>query len=140
MIYVTTNIQLEESALLFTAVKASGPGGQHVNATSSSVQLKFDAVSCDALSPSLLNRLRNVAGSRMTSEGVIVLHESGERSQHRNKATVQDRLLAMIRTASVPPKYRRKTRPTKGSVKRRLTGKSHNSKLKKTRGRVSGDD
>ncbi len=140
MIYVTTNIQLEESALQFTAVKAGGPGGQHVNATSSAVQLKFDAVSCDALSPSLLNRLRNIAGSRMTREGVIVLHESGERSQHRNKATVQERLLAMIRTASVPPKYRRKTRPTKGSVTKRLTGKTHNSKLKKTRGRVSRDD
>ena len=139
MIFVTPNIIIQDAELQFSAIRASGPGGQHVNTTSSAIQLKFDAANCPALKPSVLSRLKKIAGQRMTNEGVIVLQASGERSQHRNKAIIQERLSELIRAAIVPPKPRRKTRPSKGSIQRRLTKKSHKSKLKKTRGRPNSE-
>lgn len=140
MIFVTDDIMLEDGELQFTAMRASGPGGQHVNTTNSAVQLKFDAANSPAIKSSVLYRLRKIAGQRMTREGIITLQASDERSQHRNRAIIQDRLLALIRAAIIPPKPRRKTRPSKGSIKRRLAGKSHKSNLKKMRGRPKNDD
>lgn len=140
MIFVTADIMLEDAELQFTAMRASGPGGQHVNTTNSAVQLKFDAANSPAIKSSVLFRLRKIAGQRMTREGIIILQASDERSQHRNRAIIQERLLALIRAALIPPKPRRKTRPTKGSVKRRLAGKSYKSNLKKMRGRPKNDD
>ena len=133
MIFVTDDIMLEDGELQFTAMRASGPGGQHVNTTNSAVQLKFDASSSPAIKSSVLSRLRKIVGQRMTREGVIILQASDERSQHRNRAIIQDRLLALIRAATIPPKQRRKTRPSKGSVQRRLTGKSRKSNIKNAR-------
>jgi len=140
MIYVTPNIFLGPHELQFTAIRASGPGGQHVNTTNSAVQLKFDAAQSPAIKSGVFARLKKSAGHRMNAEGVILLEVSGDRSQHRNRATAQERLITLIRSASVPPKPRRKTRPTKTSVQRRLTSKSRTSKLKKNRGNVSPDD
>ena len=140
MIFVTPDIALLESELSFTATRASGPGGQHVNVTASAVQLKFDAANSPAISPAVFNRLKKLAGQRMSQDGVLLLQASGDRSQHRNRAIVQERLLELIRTALVPPKPRRKTRPSKGSIKRRLTSKARTGSLKKTRGRVKSDD
>ena len=140
MIIVTPHISLEDHELGFTAVRASGPGGQHVNTTSSAVQLKFDAANSSAISPAIFTRLKRIAGQRMTSAGVITLEASSHRSQHRNRADALERLLGLIRAAATPPRPRRKTKPSKGSVERRLSGKSRTSNLKKTRGRVSGDD
>lgn len=134
------DIMLEDGELQFTAMRASGPGGQHVNATNSAVQLKFDAANSPAIKSSVLSRLRKIAGQRMTSDGIVILQASDERSQHRNRVIIQERLLALIRAAIIPPKPRRKTRPTKGSVTRRLAGKSYKSSLKKTRGRPQNDD
>lgn len=140
MIFVTPDLMLEDSELQFTAMRASGPGGQHVNTTNSAVQLKFDAACSSAIKPAVMSRLRKLAGQRMTREGIIVLQASDERSQHRNRAIIQERLLELIRAALIPPKPRRKTRPSKGSITRRLTGKSHISSLKKNRGRPKHDD
>jgi ribosome-associated protein len=140
MIFVTTNISIKPEELLFTATKASGPGGQHVNTANSAVQLKFDAANSPAITRPIMTRLRAAAGSRMSAEGIITIQASGDRSQHRNKAEAQDRLIALIRGASKPPKYRVKTKPTKGSKERRLKSKARASNLKKTRGRVRRED
>jgi len=140
MIFVTENISLFEDALQFSAVKASGPGGQHVNTTNSAVQLKFDARRCEALSDAVFNRLKGIAGSRMTNDGMIVLHCSDNRSQFRNKTIVTERLLEMIRAATHVPKRRIKTKPSKGAKQRRLDGKARTSSLKKSRGRVRSTD
>ncbi len=140
MIFVTPDIMIEDSELQFTAMRASGPGGQHVNTTNSAVQLKFDAANSPAIRSAVLSRLRKLAGQRMTREGIIILQASDERSQHRNRSIIQERLLELIRAALIPPKLRRKTRPSKGSITRRLTGKSHTSNLKKTRERPKNDD
>jgi ribosome-associated protein len=140
MIYITPNISLADEDISFTAVKASGPGGQHVNTTNSAVQLRFDAKNCTALNYPVYCRLQKLAGQRMTKDGVIVMQISDYRSQHRNKAVALERLAELIMTASIRPKPRRKTKPSKGSVQRRLTKKSHKSSLKKTRGRPSNND
>lgn len=140
MLFVTPDIFIGDHELHFTAVRASGPGGQHVNATNSAVQLKFDAANCPALRPDVLARLKSVAGSRMNSDGVITLAASGDRSQHRNRAEARARLVALIRTAATPPRPRKKTRPSRATIERRLKTKAHRSGVKKTRSRVTGED
>jgi len=140
MIPVTAHITLLEGELSYSAVRASGPGGQHVNTTASAVQLQFDAKSSPAITPAVFTRLKRAAGSRMSEAGVITLKASSERSQHRNREIVTERLVAMIRTAATPPKARRKTRPSKASKERRLTAKARTATIKRSRGRVRGDD
>jgi ribosome-associated protein len=140
MIIVTPDISLNEDELQITAKRASGPGGQHVNTTNSAVQLKFNAATSPAIEPAVMGRLANLAGQRMTRDGVIVIHVSDEKSQHRNRAIATERLVQLIQAAATPPKPRRKTLPSKGSITRRLDGKARAGKLKKTRGRVTGED
>lgn len=140
MITIAQNIILREDELVFSAMKASGPGGQHVNNTNSAVQLRFDAANSPAIQPAVFARLKKLAGKRMTSAGVIVLQASDDRSQHRNRAIIEARLCELIRQSLKPPKYRVKTRPSKNSVTRRLTGKARTGNLKKSRGRVRGED
>ncbi len=140
MIYVNQHISLSDDEVSFTAIKASGPGGQHVNTTNSAVQLRFDAKNCPALNPQVFSRLRTLAGQRMTGDGVVVMQISDYRSQHRNKDIATQRLVDLIKAAAITPKARRKTKPSRGSVERRLTKKSHKSSIKKSRGRPSRDD
>ena len=140
MIFINNNIHLNEDELQFSATKASGPGGQHVNATNSSVHLKFNAKYCPALTQPTFNRLKKIAGQKMTGNGIINLQVSDGRSQHRNKAIATERLVKLIRAALISPKARRKTYPTKRSVTRRLDGKTHISQKKKARGQVNSAD
>jgi len=140
VIDVTANISLGDDELRFTAIRAGGPGGQHVNTTNSAVQLKFDARNSPAITPGVFTRLEKEAGQRMSNDGVILIEVSESRSQHRNRETAETRLIALIRAAATPPRARRKTKPTKGAKERRLNAKSRTSGLKKSRGRVTGDD
>ena len=140
MIFINQNISLSEDELIFTAIKASGPGGQHVNTTNSAVQLRFDAKACQALNHQVFLRLKTLAGQRMTNDGVVVMQISEHRSQHRNKEVAIERLSDLIKAATIVQKKRRKTKPSKGSVERRLTKKLHKSSIKKNRGRPSRDD
>jgi len=140
MIKITPEISLHEDALRFAAIRAGGPGGQHVNTTNSAVQLKFDAANCPAISTQVFGRLKTHAGQRMSNDGVILIEASDHRSQHRNRDIATERLVGLIRAAAAVPKPRKKTKPSKGAKERRLAGKSRISGLKKTRGRVSSDD
>lgn len=140
MIKITPEISINEDMLRFTAIRAGGPGGQHVNTTNSAVQLKFDAASCAAISTQVFSRLKARAGQRMSNDGVILIEVSEHRSQHRNRDVATERLVSLLRAAAAVPKPRRKTKPSRGSKERRLAGKSRTSGLKKTRSRVSGDD
>ena len=139
MLSVTHTIHLEDSELVFTFLRAPGPGGQNVNKTESAVQLRFDARASPSLPPEVYARLRPFAGRRMTTDGVIVITANRFRSQPRNRDDALARLVEMIRKAAIPPKRRRATKPSRASKRRRLEGKRKRSELKKTRGRVSGE-
>ena len=137
MIPVTPSIALDEAEISESFVRASGPGGQNVNKVSTAVELRFDAMRSPALSDAVFYRLKSLAGRRMTQEGVIVIDAQRFRSREQNRADALERLVALIREASVAPKPRRATRPTLASKKRRLQGKTIRSRVKEGRGRPS---
>lgn len=135
-IRVTHRITLDESELHEEFVRASGPGGQHVNKTDSAVQLRFDVRNSPNLPDEVRARLERLAGSRLTRDGVLVLVADRYRSQRRNRDDALERLVDLIREAAVPPRPRRPTRPTFGSKQRRLEGKAKRSEVKRMRGKV----
>ncbi len=114
-------------------IKASGPGGQHVNTTSSAVQLSFDVGGCGLLSSAVKQRLRQIAGARMSHGSILTLDCREHRSLVRNKQAGLNRLADLIRKALVVPKKRKATKPTRGSQKRRLESKKKRGQTKATR-------
>lgn len=115
-------------------VKASGPGGQHVNKTSNAVELRFD-VGASSLPHDVKERLRGLAGARLTQDDVLILFSQGSRSLEMNRQDVRARLAELIRRALHRPKARRPTQPTYGSKLRRLEGKARRSGVKSMRGK-----
>jgi ribosome-associated protein len=140
MIRITDRIQLDESELEERFVRASGPGGQNVNKLSSAVQLRFDVRHSPSLPPDVRLRLERLAGRRLTREGVIVIMAQQYRTQERNRQDAQDRLIELIREASVAPTPRRPTKPTRGSRERRLATKKNRSSIKGLRRDKPGSD
>ena len=100
-------------------MRAGGPGGQHVNTTSSAVQLRFDVRHSPSLPDDVRARLERLAGHRLTRDGVLVLQAQGQRSQKRNREEALDRLVDLVRAAARPPVKRKPTKPTKASKQRR---------------------
>jgi ribosome-associated protein len=139
MIPITESLSLDEDELVERFVKASGPGGQHVNKTSSAVELRFDVRNSPSLPDDVRARLERLAGSRLTLDGVIVLFAQNARSQEMNRQDARERLFELIRRASLAPKRRKATRPTKASKLRRLDGKSRRGAIKAMRGRPGSD-
>ena len=140
MIQVTPDIQIHENHMTFDFIRASGPGGQHVNKVSTAVQLRFDARQSEGLSPEVYYRLKKLAGKRLTEEGVLIIQARRFRSQEKNRQDALDRLVALIRKAAEKPKPRKKTKPTRASKERKLAAKQLRGRLKKTRQRVSRTD
>ncbi|HIJ63128.1 MAG TPA: aminoacyl-tRNA hydrolase [Rhodospirillaceae bacterium] len=135
MIQVTSRIALDENELEFSFVRASGPGGQNVNKVSSAVQMRFDVRRSPSLPEAVRERLEKLAGRRLTQDGVLVISAQRFRSQEQNRQDAVDRLLTLIREAAVAPIYRRPTRPTLGSKRRRLEAKDRRSTVKELRGK-----
>ena len=135
MIYVTDAIGLDEGEIEIRQVKASGPGGQHVNKTSSAIELRFDVENSPSLAPDVKARLTKIAGSRMTLEGELLIFAQSHRSQEMNRQDAIGRLIALIQRAAEAPRPRKKTRPTKASKERRLASKSRRAEVKSMRGR-----
>jgi ribosome-associated protein len=140
MIEITPNLAIGEDEIVERFVKASGPGGQHVNKTSSAVELRFDVRGSPSLPEDVKVRLEALSGSRLTLEGVLVLFSQGSRSQEMNRQEVRERLVELIKRALHKPKPRRPTKPTKASKIRRVDTKTRRGGVKALRGRPSGDD
>ena len=124
-----------EHELEFSAVRAQGPGGQHVNKASTAVQLRFN-VAASALPADVKARLLQWPDNRVTADGVVVIKAQGTRSQEQNKAEAMARLQELIALAEHVPRRRKPTRPTFGSKQRRLAGKAQRGEIKAGRGKV----
>jgi ribosome-associated protein len=136
MIEVTPDILLDDDEVVVRAVRASGPGGQHVNKVSTAIELRFDVAGSPSLPEPVRARLTRLAGSRLTLEGVLVLVAQARRSQEMNRQEAFERLFTLIRKAAEPPPPpRKKTRPTYASKLRRLDGKSKRGGVKALRGK-----
>lgn len=121
-------------------VRSSGPGGQNVNKVASAVQLRFDAANAKDLPERVREKALKLAGQKATKDGQIVIEAARFRTQERNREDARERLAELLRQASEPPpKPRKKTRPSRGAIERRLKKKAGRSQIKKMRGKVPSD-
>lgn len=139
MIEVTDSLAIEEDEIEIRHARASGPGGQHVNKSSSAIELRFDVRRSPSLPQTVRQRLERLAGTRMTLDGVLVLFAQEHRSQELNRQAAIGRLVSLIRRATETPKPRKATRPTYASKLRRLQGKATRAGVKAMRGKPDLD-
>ena len=138
-IQITRFIAIDSTELEESFTRSTGPGGQHVNTTDSAVMLRYDVANILSLPDAVKERLYVIAGTRLTNQGILVLRSEGARSQLINRQEVRQRLIDLIFEATIVPKRRRATKPTKGSKVRRVDAKVRRSAVKAGRGRVSTD-
>lgn len=132
MLEITPSFFIDERELQIEFIRASGPGGQNVNKVATAVQLRFD-VHASSLPEEAKSRLITLAGKRMTSEGVLVIEAKRFRTQEQNREDAIQRLIDIVRRSLVPPKARRKTKPTAASKEKRLEEKKRKGEIKKLR-------
>ena len=133
MIKITDSIYINESELKESFIRSSGPGGQHVNKVATAVQLRFNAKTSGDISKEVYNRLRTIAGSKLTEDGNLIIVSQVHRSQIQNRQVALDKLISLLQQAAKKPKRRKKTRPSRTSVEKRLRNKRLQSEKKKSR-------
>jgi len=140
MIRVTNDIALGEDEIVEQFIRSSGPGGQNVNKVATAVQLRFDVARSPNLPDPVRERLKRLAGRRLTGDGVLIIDARRYRTREQNRRDALDRLVALVRKAAIAPTPRKATRPTAASRRRRLEGKQRRGILKRGRHRVRDAD
>lgn len=139
LIQLRGSVVIPPNELNWRFSRASGPGGQHVNTSSTAAELRFDVAGSDALPPAMKARALERLGGRLVG-GVLIVRAASERSQRRNREEALARLRSILLEATAPPpRPRRATRPTRGSQERRLRAKAQRGQIKRLRARPTDD-
>jgi ribosome-associated protein len=136
---VNGSVAIPRTELVVRATRAGGPGGQHVNTSSTKVEVTWNVAASTALTDAAKGRVLLALASRLDADGTLRVVASDTRSQRQNRALAEERLVALVRRALVVPRARKRTRPTRASVERRLTEKKRSGDKKRDR-RYRGDD
>jgi ribosome-associated protein len=136
---ISNTVTLDENDIEISAIRAQGSGGQKVNKVSVAIHLRFD-IAASSLPEFYKEKLLELKDKRVTKEGIIVIKSQQHRSQEQNREEALERLAELIKSVNVVQKKRVPTKPTKGSVNRRLQAKKKHSSKKKLRGRVDKDE
>ena len=132
MLEITPSLQIDERQLQIDFVRASGPGGQNVNKVATAAQLRFD-VRGSSLPADVRERLIRLAGNRITTEGVLLIEARRFRTQEQNRADALNRFAELVRKALIPPKPRKRTKPSAASKAERLQAKKKRGEIKRHR-------
>jgi ribosome-associated protein len=132
------DVDIPEDALSESFLAATGPGGQNVNKVATAVQLRADVFKL-RLAPDVYERLKTIAGSRMTSGGELLITARRFRTQDANRTDARRRLAEMIAAAHIAPRKRKATRPSRAAKAKRVENKRQRSGVKQTRGKVDFD-
>jgi ribosome-associated protein len=133
MIEITPTLSLDDSEVQLDFIRSSGPGGQNVNKVATSVQLRFNVLTSPSLEPDVKTRLIKLAGSKMTSDGILIIEARRYRTQEQNRFDATQRLADLIKKALVKPKTRKPTNPTVTAKAARLGDKKQRGEIKRTR-------
>jgi ribosome-associated protein len=132
MLQITPSFFIDENELQFTFVRSSGPGGQNVNKVATAAQLRFD-VDHSSLPEEVKERLKHLAGNKITSDGELLIEAKKFRTQEQNRDDALNRFIELVQRAFHKPKVRKKTKPTKASKEQRLKEKRTRGEIKKIR-------